>query len=139
MTLVLEEIMEDAVLYSCANVRACHAILLQQIEWGHYTWASEAKRQRLHGSHIWNVASAKVTMPKPHSPPLKWQGKRLAQTVEVKPGTKAGDAFNKSACNKQEEHPNALHICQYCLSKENRACKHAKEVCNYKIHDAHSN
>ena len=61
MTLVLEEIMELAELYPWASVRACHAILLQQIESGHYIWASEAERQRLHRSHIWNMASAKAT------------------------------------------------------------------------------
>ena len=113
MNLLLEEMMEDAALYPCVSVQAGHAILLQQIELGHSSWASEAERQRLHHSHIWNVANS--TTAKTLSPPLKWQGQR----AEAEPGTKACIDFNNFSCYKQEEHPDNLHICQYCLSKEN--------------------
>ena len=116
---------------------SCHPPAANRM--GYHFWASEAECQRLHHSHIWNVASAKVTTPKPHSSLVKRQGKRSAQRVEAKSGTKACTTLNISSCSKQEEHPNDLHICQYCLSTESRVCKHAERVCNHKKRNAHLN
>ena len=120
MNLVLAEIMQDTKLYPWTSVRPCHAILLQQTELGHSTWASEAEYQRLCCSHIWNVVSANATTPIPHSPPLTWQGERSAQRVEADPGTKACAAFNNSSCYKQEEHPK-------CFTSANTACQRSIE------------
>ena len=52
-------------------------------------------------------------------PTKKVPDSRNSTKVMVKPGTNACSAINDVSCTRQEDHPQELHICAYCLSSVN--------------------
>ncbi len=126
MTAILQEAMEDAQRHPWQSVRACVAIFLQQIEMGRAKWSDDGTRIQLRRTHIWN-ALQKSSQQKSTVSLRRDDGPR--RSFDAKPDTKVCFKYNSDACQTAHEHPDRLHICAFCLKKENKMFRHPQKLC----------
>ena len=132
---VLEEIMEDADTHPWELVRSAHCVFLQQLETGRIDWHDTRAREIIRHSHIWIPAASQASKSTKATSKVEDHASQPPERVLAQPGDKTCRLYNSNSCSSQDQHPQYIHACQYCLVQKSRICKHPEKSCKRKILD----
>ena len=117
----LQELLADGEAYGWPVVLVYHAAWLQHLQQGLAMWRDHNTKLKLRHALVWHRVTpnpkASATSAQPCKQPANVRNQRRQGPFSevAQPETKACAAFNKGQCVDGTAHPDALHVCRYCL------------------------
>jgi len=102
----LQELMEDATLFSWRSVRNYHGVLLTELERRRLRWTDCSKIQRLRSKYSQKQATCDTTQ-------------------DVVPCA----GFNEGTCMRDGDHGNVSHVCSFCIKYRGKTFFHPETNC----------